>query len=275
VFEASENAGSQRVLDLPFPHEEQVDRAAPGRGSTRTRRSERQNGVISVKLAAMNRTSEEQSSQQTPMLALCGLIGALLLGVLPIPSWLVHGDSIGRLLAREAIVWCCALAVLLWLTFAERLPLSSIGFCRPTSKGIMFAFLAAVLITAILIVQSLIIIPLLHLDASSIVARQRAIMSTPYWYRVLLVLRAAVVEEILFRGYLIEKVRQLFGSTVLAVIVSVTAFTYAHLRGWGPVQLIAVGGGGIVLALLYVWRRDLPSNMLGHFLADAAGFLTR
>jgi hypothetical protein len=27
--------------------------------------------------------------------------------------------------------------------------------------------------------------------------------------------------------------------------------------------------------LLYVWRRDLPSNMLAHFLADAAGFLTQ
>jgi hypothetical protein len=59
------------------------------------------------------------------MLALCGLVGTLLLGVLPIPSWFVHGNSIGRLLAREAIVWCCALAVLLWLTFVERLPLSA------------------------------------------------------------------------------------------------------------------------------------------------------
>jgi uncharacterized protein len=223
----------------------------------------------------MNPVSEELPRQQASTLALCGLVGALLLGVLPISSWLVHGDSIGRLLAREAIAWCFALAVLLWLTFVERLPLSSIGFCRPTWKGIVFGVLAAVLTIAILVVESVIIIPLLHLDTSSILAGQRAIMSTPYWYRILLVLRAAVVEEILYRGYLIEKVRQLSGSTVLAVIVSVAAFTYAHLRGWGPVHLIAVGGGGIVFALLYVWRRDLPSNMLGHFLADAAGFLTR
>ena len=88
-------------------------------------------------------------------------------------------------------------------------------------------------------------------------------------------LRAAVTEEILFRGYLIEKVRQLSRSTVLAVIVSVAAFICAHLRGWGPVHLIAVGGGGVVFALLYVWRRDLPSNMFGHFLADAVGFLAK
>lgn len=223
----------------------------------------------------MNRPTEERPNQRAALLALCGLIGALLLGVLPIPGWFVHGNSIGRLLAREAIVWCCALAVLLWLTFVERLPLSAIGFRRPTWKGVILGILAAVVITAIMVLQFVVIIPLLHLNTSSIVARQHAIMNTPYWYRILLVLRAAVTEEILFRGYLIEKVRQLSGSTALAVIASVAAFTYAHLRGWGPVQLIAVGGGGTVLALLYVWRRDLPSNMLGHFLADAAGFLTR
>ena len=217
----------------------------------------------------------QAEGQRASILALCGLAGALLLGVLPIRDWVVHGSSIGKLLAREAIWWCCALAVLLWLTFVERLPLSSIGFCRPTWKGVIFGVLAAVALTAIMFVEFGIIIPLLHLNTSAIAASQQAIMNTPYWFRILLVLRAAVTEEILFRGYLIEKVRQLSGSTVLAVIVSVAAFTYAHLRGWGPVHLIAVGGGGIIFALLYVWRRDLPSNMLGHFLADAAGFLAR
>jgi uncharacterized protein len=223
----------------------------------------------------MNPASEERTPQRAKILALCGLVGAVLLGVLPIPGWLVHGDSIGQLLAREAIVWCYALAILLWLTLAERLPLSSIGVRRPTWKNLLLGVLAAVVMTAILLLEFTVIIPLFHLSTSAIVARQQGIMSTPYWYRVLLVLRAAVVEEILFRGYLIEKVRQLSGSTALAVIVSVAVFTYAHLRGWGSVHLIGVAGGGLVLALLYVWRRDLPSNMLAHFLSDAVGFLTR
>jgi membrane protease YdiL (CAAX protease family) len=222
----------------------------------------------------MNRTAEKMVSRRASILALCGLAGALLLGVLPIADWVVNGDSIGRLLTREVIVWCCALAILLWLTFVERLPLSSIGFCRPTSKGVIFGVLAGIVLTAIQVIQFTIVIPLFHLNTAAIMARLQGIMHTPYWYRVLLVLRAAVTEEILFRGYMIEKVRQLTRSTLLAVIVSVAAFTAAHLRGWGPVQLISVGGGAVVFALLYVWRRDLPSNMLAHFLADAAGFLT-
>ena len=31
----------------------------------------------------------------------------------------------------------------------------------------------------------------------------------------------------------------------------------------------------MILALLYVGRRDLPSNILAHFLTDGAGFLLR
>jgi uncharacterized protein len=222
----------------------------------------------------LSATSDGQSTPRATVLALCGLAGALLLDLLPISS-LVHGHSIGRLLARDTIVWCCALAVILWLTFAERLPLSSIGFRQPTWKGVGIGILTSIVITGFMVLQFAVVIPLFHLSTASIIARKQAIMSTPYWYRVLLVLRAAVTEEILFRGYLIEKVRQLTGSTALAVVISVAAFTYAHLRGWGPVQLISVSASGLVLALLYVWRRDLPSNMLAHFLADAAGFLTK
>jgi membrane protease YdiL (CAAX protease family) len=154
------------------------------------------------------------------------------------------------------------------------LPLSSIGFRLLTWKGVVIGIVAALVLTAIQILQFAVIVPLFHLNTGAIMARRQAIMNTPYWYRILLVLRAAFTEEVIYRGYLIEKVRQLSKSATAAVILSVAAFTYSHLGGWGPVQLIAVGGGGFVFALLYIWRKDLPSNMIAHFLADAAGFLT-
>lgn len=207
--------------------------------------------------------------------ALGGLLLALAVGDLPIAHWLVAGDSMAHKLAGEAIFWCCALAVILWLTAVERLPLSSIGFRRPTWKNAGLAILAALVTTGIMVLQFAVIIPALHLDASRSVAVQQTILRTPFWYRFLLVLRAAVMEEIVFRGYMIEKVRQLTGSTTLALLVSIAAFTYAHLRGWGPVQLIPVAGAAVVLGLFYIWRRDLPANMLAHFLTDAAGFLAQ
>ncbi len=186
---------------------------------------------------------------------------------------ITQGASLPVLLVHEVLWWSYAAIVLLWLRFGEGLPLSSIGLRRPGWKTVGFALLAVVALLSVFVVQSLVIVPMFHLDASRSVVERNLILARPFWYRLLMVLRAAVVEEILFRGYMIEKVRQLTGSTVLAVVVSVVAFTYMHLSGWGAVHLIPVFAGGVIFAMLYVWRRDLPSNMLAHFITDGVGFL--
>jgi membrane protease YdiL (CAAX protease family) len=33
------------------------------------------------------------------------------------------------------------------------------------------------------------------------------------------------------------------------------------------------GYGGVILAVLYLWRRNLWANMLAHWISDGAGFL--
>ena len=215
------------------------------------------------------------NSGRASVLAGCGLAATLLLSLLPIGRWIAPGDSIQALLSREVFWWIFAAGVLIWLAFVERLPLTSLGFRWPTWKTFLFALVGAAAVLFVMILHMGVIVRVFHLDTATVLAQQRMILSKPYWFRVLLVLRAAVVEEIVFRGYMIEKVQQLTGSGFLAIAVSVLAFTWAHYAGWGLVQLIPVFGAGTVLALLYVWRRDLPSNMLAHFLTDGAGFLLR
>jgi uncharacterized protein len=207
--------------------------------------------------------------------ALAGLALALFFGLAPLARWIAPGTQMRSMLVREAVWWASAAVILAWLRMGEGLPLGSIGVRRPTWKSAAFGLLVAFAIVAAMGVYYARVVPRLHLDASVVMAQQQAILRMPYWFRVLLVLRAAVVEEILFRGYLMEKIRQLTGSMALAALVSVSAFSYAHLAGWGAVQLVPVAASGLVLALVYAWRRDLPSNILGHFLADALGFLTR
>lgn len=211
--------------------------------------------------------------RQARLRAAIGLAAAVVLPLLPMGKGITQGASLGVLLGHEAVWWSYAAAVLLWLHFGEKLPLSSIGLRRPTWKTLVYALLGAVVLLLVFVLQYAVIVPMFHLDATRAGAERSLILARPLWYRVLMVLRAAVVEEILFRGYMIEKVRQLTGSTVLAVVVSVATFTYAHLSGWGAVHLIPVCAAGIIFALLYVWRRDLPSNMLAHFITDGAGFL--
>lgn len=214
-------------------------------------------------------------SQPVSWRTVAGLALALFFALAPLARWVAPGTGVHSLLAREAVWWACAAVILIWLKWSERLPLSSIGMRRFTWKSLAFAVAAAVAIVAAMTLHYAVIVPFFHLNATVGIAAEQKILSTPYWYRVLIVVRAAVVEEILFRGYLIEKVRQLTKSTSVAILVSVAAFTYAHLAGWGWVHLFPVAASGLILALLYAWRRDLPCNMVGHFLADALGFLTR
>ena len=56
----------------------------------------------------------------------------------------------------------------------------------------------------------------------------------------------------------------------LAGLVSWAVFTYAHLSSWGAPQLIVAGYGGALLTVLYLWRRNIWSNMLAHWIADSS-----
>ena len=205
--------------------------------------------------------------------ALGGLLFTLVVSLTPLGHWVAPGDALGAMLVRESLWWLYAAAILVWLLRAERLPLRSVGLRLPGWKTLGFGLLGFVALLAVFVVHYAVLIPKLHLDPSGAAAERNLILATPYWFRVLLVLRAAVVEEILFRGYLISKVRQLTGSTLLALVTSVAAFTLAHLSKWGAVHLIPVSGTGTVLALLYVCRLDLVANMIAHFLTDGMGFL--
>ncbi len=223
----------------------------------------------------MGTSIDSQKSRSASVAALCGLIVALILPQLPIGRWIAPGNSISALLIHEAVWWLYAAAILAWLRVGEGLLISSIGLHRPTWKSFLYALLAAAALLAVFVIHFAVIVPLFHLNASAAGAERSLILARPYWYRVLLVLRAAVVEEILFRGYIIEKARQLTGSSMLAIALSVATFTYAHLASWGLVHLIPVFGGAVIFSLLYVWKRDLGSNMIAHFITDAAGFLMR
>jgi membrane protease YdiL (CAAX protease family) len=59
----------------------------------------------------------------------------------------------------------------------------------------------------------------------------------------------------------------------LAALISLAVFTVAHLAYWGWMPLIGVSVAGLVLTVLYLWRRDLAANMIAHFVIDAAPLL--
>jgi len=117
----------------------------------------------------------------------------------------------------------------------------------------------------------MVIFPALGLSANE--SMTASIQSMPLWFRIFLILRAAVFEELFYRGFMIERLTELTRLRWLAALVSLGAFTLAHVNGWGWAHLMIAGFGGIVLTTLYLVRRDLACNMLAHFLTDAVAFL--
>lgn len=206
--------------------------------------------------------------------ALIGILFLLIATFAPVSGWSEHlfGRELGPNYSREVLWWLLTFGVYAYVFLVERRPLDSIGFRRPSVVDIVLAVITGVLMVAGIIVIYSVVFPLLHFQIN--MHEANALQHTPFLYRLLLVTRAAVAEETLFRGYPIERLKEWTGSRFIAGAVSVAAFTYAHLASWGGAQLIIACYGGVLLAILYLWRRNLWANMIAHWIADGAGFLT-
>lgn len=202
------------------------------------------------------------------------LVGAVLVMIilqLPIGGFLIRANTFHAELGREGVFWALTALLIVFILMVERRSLSSIGLRWPNWKSVIFGIIGAVVTIAGMAAIYMVIFPALGLSTTE--ATAIAIKSTPLWFRIILILRAAVFEEIFYRGFVIERLTELTGLRWLAALISLTAFTQAHLSAWGWAHLMIAGFGGLVLTGLYLLRRDLACNMLAHFLTDAVGFL--
>ena len=199
-----------------------------------------------------------------------GLLLALGLVSLPFSLWIDEFANVRHLVANEAIWWLYITGMLVYVLRVERRPLSSIGFRCLGARDIAIGIGAGIAILAALACVYYLIFPLLHWDLSQGMNRLAA---TPLWWRLISTVRAAVSEELLFRGYAMERLRELSGSRGIAAGVSCTVFMLDHVPTWGWQHLAIAGIGGIALTVLYLWRRNLWVNILAHFIVDAASML--
>jgi len=89
---------------------------------------------------------------------------------------------------------------------------------------------------------------------------------------VVLVVVVALVEETIFRGYLILRLKTALRRTWAAVILSAFIFSIGH--GYeGMAGVISIFYLGIVFALIYLWRRSLVATTIIHFLIDFIGIV--
>lgn len=180
----------------------------------------------------------------------------------------------GHFAAYEILWWALVALLLCYVRWAERLPLSSIGFSRPGIRNILIGIAAGIVVFAGLAGIYLVILPALHFKEDPQVTEVMSLMvAKPFWWRLTLILRGAIAEEIIFRGYAIERLRELTGSFSIAGIISCTVFALEHLGVWSWGHVVIAGFAGAMLTLLYIWRRNLWVNTIAHFVPDAFGLL--
>jgi len=158
---------------------------------------------------------------------------------------------------KEAGMWLVALVLLVIIKVGERQPLSSIGlgFAR-LGKSVLWGLLLGVV--CLLVGGALV-----AMTGYTGGAVGKAFEKLPTWLVFLVVVRAGVVEELCYRGYAIERLHALGLPRGLAAGVPLVIFGVGHWTG-GWANIVIALALGAILALFFIWRRDLVANMIGH-----------
>jgi CAAX protease family protein len=208
----------------------------------------------------------DSSPQRPGFVTYLGLFIALF-GMLIVRQLVNHlwpDPTFASAVLKEAGMWLVAVILLIIIRVGEGLPLSSIGLGTARwGKSILWGFLLGV---ACLLVAG----GLVALTGFTGGEAGKAFDKLPTWLLSLIVLRAGVVEELCYRGYAIERLHALGLPRGLAAGVPLLIFAVGHWTGgWSNILIALVLGG--MLALFFIWRRDLVANMIGHWFVDFIG----
>jgi membrane protease YdiL (CAAX protease family) len=80
-------------------------------------------------------------------------------------------------------------------------------------------------------------------------------------------------EELVFRGYLMTRLRRATGSWALAIVLNIAVFTALHSLDQTSAALIWIALLGVMFSVTTVWRRSLVPAIVGHTLFDLSQFL--
>jgi CAAX protease family protein len=175
-------------------------------------------------------------------------------------EFLVHFQktTLQSIVVYLAVALVLIAIVVLW----ERLPLASIGLRKPSVRDLAASLGAFVLALPIAFALHLLRFPRQDPRLLAI------LLSLPLSTRLAMVGSAWFFEEVAERGFLIERVETLTGSTGVAIASSCCVMSLMH-AGWGWSGALAILPDSLIFAVLYVWRRNPWACMLLHFIQDS------
>lgn len=168
--------------------------------------------------------------------------------------------------------WVAVALLLLHVTYGERLGTASLRLVRPTEQDLSWAGWLGGGAVLWHWVASQWIVPETSAVVESMEAGQAALVALGPLIALGLVLTSSITEEILWRGYAVERVGAWVGM-VPAAVIGFAIFAAGHVSFFGPGWLVTVGPGAVLLYGLLLVRRNLYACMLAHFIGNIPIFL--
>ena len=157
--------------------------------------------------------------------------------------------------------WAGALLLVALVVFGERRDLASLLITKPSGKDTEWAFYTFGGVMAWSWIASLIA----PQDDNAGVA---VISSMSIIGVVLLIFTAAITEEVVYRGYVQERLGSLLRSRWMGAAISLAIFVTPHIVFFGPSWLFHQLVGSLALVAFTLIRRNLVATMLLHVLVN-------
>ena len=166
-------------------------------------------------------------------------------------------------LLRELLIFLMIGIVCLIIYRKEKLTLRSIGLYAGNWKRSLLWALVTIVLCGIALAGSLWISQLLGWEFGT----SKAFDKLSLFSIAIIVLRAGIAEEFFFRGYIIERLSAITKNKYAAAVLSLVPFALFHYSQ-GYAGILVAFTLGAVLTGMYLWKRDLKSNMIAHFTID-------
>jgi len=169
-------------------------------------------------------------------------------------------------LAAIALKWVLVAAIVVIVLGFEGAPLSSIGVARPRLGDVGWTVAVAALGVGVFVATG----PLV--SALGLPVRE-GIPTPSLAIGIASAVTAGVTEEVLFRGYPIERLIDAGSSPLVAGGLTWAAFTIAHAPSYPAGNLVQIGLVALLFTAVYVRTRSLVPVVAGHVLVDLVGVL--
>lgn len=219
-------------------------------------------------------------------LAVCRLtaeivLGAFVAGVrLATPGTATDPDAVHRTVVVPVLfISALATVALTWAILRRRRqPWASVGLTRRgwgvgVVMGLVATGAAYLLIGAALMVMTLInptVMEQMNRNATNLIT---ALPPMSPLTMAILSVTIGFYEELLFRGFLMTRLRRCVGGWVPAVVLSTALFTFLHASVQLGPALVFISLLSLVLSVVTIWRRSLAPAIVAHSAFDFSQFM--